>query len=148
MCIVSSISSICSSSVCWCCVPGLLIGWPRLAERDRFVRLADVATGNSLIDGTNGFVHAFVVCCGAGTTVAGSDFLFCIVFGIEFLAIGFHCFVLTLIVCLMVVGVVMGIDGLHKTGRFSTSCTVNVAHAFEKWYGRWFPAVLLLCGSL
>ena len=28
MCIVSSTSSICSSSVCWCCVCGLLIGWP------------------------------------------------------------------------------------------------------------------------
>ena len=52
------------------------------------------------------------------------------VFGVEFPAVGFACFVLTSIVCLMVVGVVMGIDGLHETGRFSTFCTVNVAHAF------------------
>ena len=30
----------------------------------------------------------------------------------------------------MVAGVVMGIDGCHENGRFSTSCTVNVAHTF------------------
>ena len=30
----------------------------------------------------------------------------------------------------MVAGVVMGIDGLHEKDCFSTSCTVNVAHAF------------------
>ena len=113
-----------------------------MAERDRFVRFADVATRNSFIDGTNGFVYALVVCCGAGTTVAGSDFLFCIVFGIEFLADGFDCFVLTSIVCLMVVGVVMGINGLHETGRVSTSCTVNVAHAFASGMGAGF---LLSC---
>ena len=121
-----------------------------MAERDRFVRFADVAIGNSFIDGTHGFVHALVVCCGAGTTFAGSDFLLCIVFGIEFLAVGFDCFVLTSIVCLMVVGVVMGIDGLHETGRFSTSCTVNVAHALSSGMGAvsccpvmWFVVTLV-----
>ena len=66
-----------------------------MAERDRFVRFPDVATENSLFDCTNGFVHALVVCCGAGTTFAGSEFLFCVVFGIEFLAVGFDCFVRT-----------------------------------------------------
>ena len=55
-----------------------------------------------------------MVCCGAGTTFASSDFLFCIVFGIEFLAVGFDCFVLTSIVCSMVAGMVMGIDGYMK----------------------------------
>ena len=68
--------------------------------------------------------------------------LFCFVFGIEFLAVGFDCFVLTSIVFLMVAGVVMGIDGLHETGRFSTSCTVNVAHAFASGMGAGF---LLSC---
>ena len=77
---------------------------------DRFVLFADVPTGKSFIDGKNGFFHALVVCCGEGTTFAGSNFLFCIVVGIEFLAIGFDCFVLTFIVCLMVAGVVMEID--------------------------------------
>ena len=62
-------------------------------ERDRFVLFADVATGNSFIDGTNGFVHALMVCCRAGTTFDGSDFLFCIVLGIEFHAVDFDCFV-------------------------------------------------------
>ena len=109
-----------------------------LAERDRFVQFVDITTGNSFIDGTKGFVHALVVCCGARTTVAGSDFLFCNVFGIEFLAVGLEFFVLTSIVCLMVVGVVMGIDGLHETGRFSTSCTVNVAHVFASGMGAGF----------
>ena len=51
-----------------------------MAERDRFVRFADVDNENSFIYGTNDFVHVLVVCCGAGTTFAGSDFLFCIVF--------------------------------------------------------------------
>ena len=73
-----------------------------------------------------------------GSTFAGSDFLFCIVFGIEFLDVGFDCFVLTSIVSLMVVGVVMGIDGLHERGRFSTSCTVNVAPAFASGMGDGF----------
>ena len=123
-----------------------------MSERDRFVQFADVATGNSFIDGTNGFVHALVVCCGVGTTFAGSDFPFCIVFGIEVLAVGFDCFVLTSIVCLMVVGLVMGFDGLHETGRFSTSCMVNVAHAFASGMGAgfllscfvWFVVTLVL----
>ena len=109
-----------------------------MTEWDRFVRFADVATGHSFIDGTNGFVHALVVCCGAGITFAGSDFLFCFVIGMEFLAVGFDCFVLTSIVCLMVVGVVMGVVDLHETDRFSTSCTVNVAHAFASGMGAGF----------
>ena len=109
-----------------------------MAERDRFLRFADVDKGNFFIDGTNGFVHALVVCCGAGTTFAGSDFLFCIVFGIEFLAVGFDCFVLTSIVCSMAAGVVMGIDGLSEKGRFSTSCAVNVAHEFANGMGAGF----------
>ena len=145
MCIVSSSSSICSSSVCWCCVCGLLIGWHWLDERHRFVLFADVAIGNSFIDGTNGFVHALVVCCGAGTIFAGSDFLFCMVFGIEFLAVGFDCFVHAFIVCLMAAGVVMGIYGWHERGRVSASFTVNVAHAFDS--GMW-AGFLLSCFSV
>ena len=35
----------------------------------------------------NGFVQALVDCCGAGTTFVGSNFLFRMVLGIEFLAI-------------------------------------------------------------
>ena len=116
-----------------------------MAERDRFVRFADVYTVNSFIDGMIGFVHALVVYCWESTTFAGSVFLFCIVFGTEFLAVGCDCFVLTSIVCLMVVGVVMGIDGLHETGRFYTSCTVNVAHAFASGMGAGF---LLSCFSM
>ena len=42
----------------------------------------------------------------------------------------------------MVVGVVMGIDGLPEKGRFSTSWTVNVAHAFSSGIGAGF---LLSC---
>ena len=85
-----------------------------------------------------------VVCCGAGTTFPGSDFRFCIVLGIEFLAVGFDCFVLTSIVCMMdvVMDVVMGIDGLHETGSFSTSCTVNMVHAISSRMGAGF---LLSC---
>ena len=109
-----------------------------MAERDRCVRFADIATGNSFIDGTNGFVHVLVVCCGAGTTFAGSNFLFCIAFGIEFIAVGFDCFVITSIVCSMVAGVVMGIDGLHEKDRFSTFCTVNVVHTFVSGIGAGF----------
>ena len=85
-------------------------------ERDRF-------------DGTKGFVQALVVCCGADTTFTGSDFLFCIVFGIEFLAVSFgSCLVLTFIGSSMVV--VCGVDDYSEKGRFSTSCMVSVAHAF------------------
>ena len=46
-----------------------------------------------------------MVCCGAGITFAGSDFLFCIGFGSEFLAVGFGCLVLTSIGCSMLVGI-------------------------------------------
>ena len=42
----------------------------------------------------------------------------------------------------MVAGVVMGIDGWHEMGRFSTSCMVNVAHAFASGMGADF---LLSC---
>ena len=148
MCIVSSTSSICSSSVSWCCICGLLIGWHLLAKRDSFVLFADVATGKSSINGTNGFVHALVVCCGAGTIYTFSDFLFCTVFGIEFLAVGFDCFVLTSIGFSMVAGVVMGIDGWHEKGQFFPPCMVNVAHAFTSGIAIWCPAVLFVCGSL
>ena len=68
-------------------------------------------------------------------------------FGIVFLAVGFDCFVLISIVCLMVAGVAMGIDGLHETGIFSTSCTVSVTHALASGMS-WFHSVLFLCGSL
>ena len=34
----------------------------------RFVRYAAVASGNSFIDGKNGFAQVLVVCCGAGST--------------------------------------------------------------------------------
>ena len=57
-------------------------------ENGRFVRFTNVATGNSFIDGTNGFAQALVICCGPVTTFAGSDFLFCTAFGTEFLAVG------------------------------------------------------------
>ena len=99
-----------------------------MAERDCFVRFDDVATGNFLIDGTNYFFRALVF-CGAPTTFAGFDFLFCIVFGIESLAVAF---VLTAIGCLMGADVVIGINCLHEKGRFSTSCAVNVVHAFGR----------------
>ena len=59
-----------------------------------------------------------MVCCGSGTTLDFTDFLFCTVFGIELFAVGFNCFVLTSIGCSMVAGVVMGIDGWHKKGPF------------------------------
>ena len=72
-------------------------------ERDRFVRFSYVANGNSIIDGRKGFVQALVVCCGADITFTGSDFLFCIVFGIEFLAVCVGCLVLTFIGSSMVV---------------------------------------------
>ena len=42
----------------------------------------------------------------------------------------------------MVAGVVMGIDSWHKKGCFSTSCTVNVVHAFVSGMGAGF---LLSC---
>ena len=71
ICIVSSTSYNCSSSFCWCFACSLPTGWYCLADgpdkRDRF---ADVATGNSIIDGTKGFVQALVVC------YTGSGFLF------------------------------------------------------------------------
>ena len=50
MFIVSSTSSIYLSLFCWCCVCGLLLGWYWLTDgpkNGRFVRFADVATGNS-----------------------------------------------------------------------------------------------------
>ena len=50
--------------------------------------LSGSLTGNSLIDDTNGSVHALVICCGPVTTFAGSEYLFCISFGTEFLAVG------------------------------------------------------------
>ena len=78
ICIVSSTSSICSSFCC-CFVCILLTGRGCLScgpEKDRFVRLAAVASGNSIIDGTKGFVQALGICCGAETTFTGSGFLF------------------------------------------------------------------------
>ena len=102
---------------------------------DHFFRFAGIATGNSFIDGTKGFVQALVVCCGAVTNLAGSDCQFCIVFGIEFLAVGIGCFLLTSIGCSMVSGVVMGIDGWPAKGGLSTSCTVNVAHVLVSAMG-------------
>ena len=116
MCIFSRTSSICSSSFCWDCVRGFLTAMQRLADRpekDRLVRFADVATGNSFIDG---FPQALVVGCGADTIFSGADFLFCIVFGVEFLAVGFACLVLTSIGSSVVV--VCGIDVFSEKGRF------------------------------
>ena len=112
-----------------CCLVG--IDWPK---NDRFVRFADVTTGNSLIDGTNGFVHALVICCNPVTSFAISDFLFCTVFGTEFLAVG--CLIFTSYGALLVVA--CGADGVLEKGRFSTSCTVNVAHAFVNGMGAGF----------
>ena len=126
---------------CCFCFCDLLIGWNLLSERDRFVRFADVATGKSFIDCTNGFVHALMVCCGAGPIFAGSDFLFCIVFGIQFLAVVFDCFALASIGCSMFAGVVMGIDSWLENCRFSTSCTDNGAHAFARGIGARFLAI-------
>ena len=86
-------------------------------DRDRFVRFADVANGNSIIDGTKSFVQALVICYGADTTFTGSDFLFCIVFGIEFLAVCVGCLVRTFIGSSMVV--VCGVDECSEKGIFS-----------------------------
>ena len=80
-------------------------------ENGRFVWFADVAPGNSFIDGTNDFVHAFVICCAPVTTFSVSDLMFCTAFDTEFLAVG--CLVLTSFGALLVV-----------------SCRVDVAHAF------------------
>ena len=85
--------------------------WP---ENDPFARFADVATGNSFIDGTNDFVHALVICGGPVTTFSVSDFLFCTVFGTEFLAVG--SLVLTSFGALLVV--FCRVDGGIKKGRF------------------------------
>ena len=79
--------------------------WP---ENGRFVRFADVVTGISFIDGTHGFVHAFVICCGLVTTFTVSDFLFYTAFGTEFLAVGY--LVLTSFGTLLVV--VGGVNGV------------------------------------
>ena len=89
-----------------------------------------------------------MVCCGAGTTFAGSDFLFYIVYGIEFLAVGFVCLILTPIGSSMVAGVVVGIDGGPEKCGFFTSCTVNVGYAFVSGIRVWFTAVLFVYGSL
>ena len=94
-CIVSSTSSICSSLCCWClvcigCIVCICCCWlADCPESGRFVRFADVANGKSIVDGTNGFVQALVVGCGADTTFTGSGFLFCLDFGIEFLVVCF-----------------------------------------------------------
>ena len=77
-------------------------------ESGSFVRFADVATGNSFIDSTNGFVHALLICCGPVTTFSVSDFLFCTAFGTEFLAVG--SLVLTSFGGLLVVA--CGVDGV------------------------------------
>ena len=90
--IVSSTSSIYSSSCCWCLVCIGCICCCCLAdcpESSRFVRFADVANGKSIVDGTNGFVQALVVGCGADTNFTGSGFLFCLDLGIEFLVVCF-----------------------------------------------------------
>ena len=102
-----------------------------------FVRFADVATGNVFIDDTNGFVHALVVCCGPVTTFSGSEFLFCIAFGTEFLAVG--CLVLNSIGTLLVV--VCGVDGVFVKVRYPT-----VAHAFVNGTG--FSVALFDCRCL
>ena len=83
-------------------------------QNGRFVRFADVATGNSFIDGTNGFVHALVIWCGPVTTFSVSDFLFFIAFVTEFLAVG--CLVLTSFGALLVVA--CGVDGVLEKDRF------------------------------
>ena len=57
-------------------------------------------------------------------------------FGIEFLAVGLGCLLLTFIGSSMVV--VCGVDGRSEKGRFSTSCTVSVAHAFSVEWGLGF----------
>ena len=107
-------------------------------ENGCFVRFADVATGNSFIDGTNGFVNP---CIGdllwrlPLTTLAVSDFLCYTDFGTEFLAVG--CLVLTSFGALLVVA--SGVVGVHEKGRFSTSCTVSVAHALVNGTGVGFP---------
>ena len=106
-------------------------------ENIHFVRFADVATGNSFIDDTNGFVRALVVCCGPVNTFAGSEFLFCIAFCTEFLAFG--CLVLNYIDTLLVV--VCGVDGVFEKGHFST-----VAHAFVNGTGAGFLLHCLTVG--
>ena len=111
-------------------------------ENGRFVRFADVATENSFIDGTNGCVHAFVICCGPVTTFTVSDFLFCTAFGTEFLAVG--CLGLTSFGAVLVVA--CGGDGVLEKGRFSYSCTVSVAHTFVNGMGTGFLLPCLIVG--
>ena len=77
-----------------------------------------------------------MVCCGADTTFTGFEFLFGIVFGIEFLDHGVGCLALTFIGSSMVV--VCVVDGGPRKGRISTSCTVCVAHVFINGSGAGF----------
>ena len=102
-------------------------------ENVHCVRFADIATGNAFIDDTNGFVHTLMVCCSPVTTFAGSEFLFCIYFGTEFLAV--VCLVPNSIGLLLVV-----VCGVEK-GRFPT-----VAHAFVNGTGSGFLLHCLTVG--
>ena len=102
---------------------------------------ADVVIGNSFIDGTKGFVQVF------GGMLWGGYYLYRFrlpvlhsIFGIEFLAVGFGCLVLTSIGTSQVV--VCRVDGDHEKGRFPTSSTVSVAHVFVNGMGDGF---LLTC---
>ena len=101
----------------------------------------NVANGNSFIDGTNGFVHTLVVCCVPVTTFSGSDFLFFIAFGTEFLAVG--CLVLTSI------GTLLGLWLLELMVALKRlTCTVSVAHAFVDGMGAGFLFPCLIVGLL
>ena len=97
-----------------------------MAERDRFVLFADVTTGNpALMVLTTLTVHWWFIVWPVPpfpfTTLCSSKFL------------ELSSLLLVLIILYLpplVAGVVMEIDGWYGKGRFSTLCTVNVAHAF------------------
>ena len=148
ICIVSSTSSICSSFCC-CFVCILLTGRGCLScgpEKDRFVRLAAVASGNSIIDGTKGFVQALGICCGAETTFTGSGFLFWLVFGTESLAVCLGRLVLTSIGSSTFAH--CGVDDGPEKGRFTTSWMVREARAFFNGMGTGFLVDCLVVGTL
>ena len=111
--------------------------WRGLISRKRAV-IGIIHTVSVLIAS----MAASIIFLSAGTR--RSDFLLCIVFGIQFLAVGFDCVYLLS----MVAGVVMGIGGCHEKGRFSTSLYWKYGPCVFQWYKSWFPAVLFVSGSL
>ena len=88
-----------------------------------------------------------MICCGAGTTFAFSDFLFCIVFGFEFFDVGFDFFYLLPLVARwlrvwigeIMVGMKSAVSPLPERSMWPMRC---------QWYRSRFAAVLVVYGSL